>query len=205
MIFFLEIIGTIAFAISGAVVGIQKKMDVFGVTILAMATAVGGGIIRDVILSVTPPAAFRAPVYALSAFGVGIAVFIIEAAHLFENKPKSYDTVLLWMDSIGLGIFTVSGMQAASSAVEGANAFLLVSVGVITGVGGGILRDVLAKSIPFIFVKHFYATASIIGAVVCVVLWRFWDEVPSMFVSAGLIVALRIIAARYRWKLPRIK
>ena len=180
-------------------------MDVFGVTILAMATAVGGGIIRDVILGVTPPTAFRAPVYALTAFGVGVAVFTLEALRLFRRMPKSYETVLLWMDSIGLGIFTVSGMQVAYSADIKANAFLIVSVGVITGVGGGILRDVLAKDIPFIFVKHFYATASLIGAVVCVVLWRFLGEVPAMFIGAVVIVILRIIAAHYRWKLPRIR
>ncbi len=205
MIFFLEIIGTIAFAISGAVVGIEKKMDVFGVSILATATAVGGGIIRDLILGVTPPAAFRAPVYALSAFAIGIAVFVVEANKLFRNRPKSYDTVLLWMDSIGLGIFTVSGIEAAYASGAGVNAFLLVSVGVITGVGGGILRDIMARNIPFIFVKHFYASASLIGAIVCVLLRRFLGDAPCMFIGAGLILVLRIMAARFRWKLPRIR
>ena len=193
-----------AFAISGAAVGVRKKMDVLGVMILAMTTAVGGGIIRDVILNVTPPAAFRTPVYALSALAVGLVVFILEARRLFREKPRIYERVLLWMDALGLGLFTVSGMRAAYAALPDANAFLAVFVGVVTGVGGGVLRDVMSGSVPYIFVKDFYATASLAGAVVCALAWDRLGALPSMVAGACLIVLLRLLAVRFRWRLPRI-
>jgi uncharacterized membrane protein YeiH len=204
MVLILELIGTVAFAISGAAVGVRKKMDVLGVMILAMTTAVGGGIIRDVILNVTPPAAFRTPVYALSALAVGLVVFILEARRLFREKPRIYERVLLWMDALGLGLFTVSGMRAAYAALPDANAFLAVFVGVVTGVGGGVLRDVMSGSVPFIFVKDFYATASLAGAVVCALAWDRLGALPSMVAGACLIVLLRLLAVRFRWRLPRI-
>lgn len=205
MILFLEIIGTIAFAISGASVGIRKKMDLFGVAILAMTTAVGGGILRDIILNITPPAAFRQPVFALSAIAVGIAVFFVEAKKLFVRKPRLYETTLLWMDSLGLGIFTVSGIQVALAGVTEGNAFLAVFVGVVTGVGGGVLRDIMSGNTPYIFVKHFYASAALVGAILCVALWRPLGSLPSMLTGAGIIVVLRILAAHFHWSLPRIQ
>jgi len=204
MVLILELVGTVAFAISGAAVGVRKKMDVLGVMILAMTTAVGGGIIRDVILNVTPPAAFRTPVYALSALAVGLVVFILEARRLFREKPRIYERVLLWMDALGLGLFTVSGMRAAYAALPDANAFLAVFVGVVTGVGGGVLRDVMSGSVPYIFVKDFYATASLAGAVVCALAWDRLGALPSMVAGACLIVLLRLLAVRFRWRLPRI-
>ena len=173
MVFFLELIGTVAFAISGAVVGIQKKMDIFGVAILAMTTAVGGGIIRDVILNITPPAAFRNPVFTLSSIGIGIIVFVIYRHHFEMQKHAVYDVLLRIMDAIGLSLFTVIGVETAYIHVADANAYLAIFVGMLTGVGGGILRDVLAGNTPYVFVKHFYACASLIGAVVCAVCWSW--------------------------------
>ena len=210
MVVLLEIIGTIAFAISGAVVGVQKKMDVFGVAILAMTTAVGGGIIRDLILDVTPPIAFQKPVYAFSAIAVGLLVFFIEYKKLFRHKPRFYEEILMWMDSIGLGIFTVSGIQTAymtKAPVDESlwtKLFLSVFVGVVTGVGGGVMRDIMAGEAPFIFVKHFYATAALIGAVVCAVSWGMIGSVLAMLLGTGTIIVLRVLAAHRNWNLPRI-
>lgn len=144
MFFVLEMIGTIAFAISGAFVGIQKKMDLFGVTILAMTTAVGGGIVRDIILDVTPPAAFRNPVFAFSAIATGIIVFWFAKHPVKVHKPEIYESILRITDAIGLGIFTVIGIEAAFIYGRGTNVFLAVFVGVATGVGGGLLRDIMA-------------------------------------------------------------
>lgn len=107
------------------------------------------------------------------------------------------------MDSIGLGLFTVVGVQVAKTSVAGDNLFLVTFVGVLTGVGGGILRDVFAGNRPYIFVKHFYACASIIGAWVCALLWSVIGDLPSMAVGAILIVILRLLAAYYRWSLPK--
>ena len=205
MVFFLELIGTVAFAISGAVVGIQKKMDIFGVAILAMTTAVGGGIIRDVILNITPPAAFRNPVFTLSSIGIGIIVFVIYRHHFEMQKHAVYDVLLRIMDAIGLSLFTVIGVETAYIHVADANAYLAIFVGVLTGVGGGILRDVLAGNTPYVFVKHFYACASLIGAVVCAVCWSWLGSLPSMLFGAGMIMVLRNMAVHYRWSLPKIE
>lgn len=199
----LEIIGTVAFAISGAIVGIQKKMDIFGVSILGLTAAVGGGILRDLILNITPPAAFVNPVFAITAVIVSIIVFIRPIYSSLEKKGSVYDILLLIMDSIGLGLFTVVGVQVAKTSVAGDNLFLVTFVGVLTGVGGGILRDVFAGNRPYIFVKHFYACASIIGAWVCALLWSVIRDLPSMAVGAILIVILRLLAAYYRWSLPK--
>ena len=205
MVFFLELIGTVAFAISGAVVGIQKKMDIFGVAILAMTTAVGGGIIRDVILNITPPAAFRNPVFTLSSIVIGIIMFVIYRHHFEMQKHAVYDVLLRIMDAIGLSLFTVIGVETAYIHVADADAYLAIFVGVLTGVGGGILRDVLAGNTPYVFVKHFYACASLIGAVVCAVCWSWLGSLPSMLIGAGLIMVLRNMAVHYRWSLPKIE
>ena len=195
MIFALEIIGTIAFAISGAMVGIEKKMDIFGVLVLGMTTAVGGGIIRDLLIGVVPPMAFQEPVYALTAIAVSIIVFL----PFVRNRINKISKMILLMDSIGLGIFTVIGIRAAASFN---NAFLSIFLALVTGVGGGVLRDVFAQDRPMIFVKHFYASAAIIGAVVSLLLWNINVE-TSMIVGAATVIVLRILAAKFRWHLPK--
>ncbi len=195
MIFALEIIGTIAFAISGAMVGIEKKMDIFGVLVLGMTTAVGGGIIRDLLIGVVPPMAFQEPVYALTAIAVSIIVFL----PFVRNRINKISKMILLMDSIGLGIFTVIGIKAAASFN---NAFLSIFLALVTGVGGGVLRDVFAQDRPMIFVKHFYASAAIIGAVVSLLLWNINVE-TSMIVGAATVIVLRILAAKFRWHLPK--
>ncbi len=204
ILFALEIIGTIAFAISGAVVGIQKKMDIFGVCILGLTASVGGGILRDLILNITPPAAFRNAVFAVTAILVSILFFIPAVRNAFEHR-KVYEALILIMDSIGLGLFTVVGVQVATAAMPERNLFLITFVGVLTGVGGGILRDVFAGNTPYIFIKHFYACASIIGAWTCALLWPLAGSVPAMIAGAALTVILRLLAARFRWSLPKAK
>jgi uncharacterized membrane protein YeiH len=205
LFFLLEIVGTIAFAISGAIVGIQKKMDIFGVAILGLTTAVGGGILRDLILNITPPAAFVDPVFAVTAILVSILFFIPSVRATLEYRKKLYDLLILVMDSVGLGLFTVVGVRAAMNAGFDSNLFLATFVGVLTGVGGGILRDIFAGDMPYIFIKHFYACASIIGAWTCALTWRSLHEIPSMILGAALIVILRLLAAHYRWSLPKAK
>jgi len=203
MFFVLEMIGTVAFAVAGALVGIDKKMDVFGVAILGMTTAVGGGVIRDLILNVAPPAAFREPVFALTAIGVSLAAFLPAVRRLAHRQPRLYDLTMLTMDSLGLGSFTVVGVQAAYAAVPEANVFLSSFVGVVTGVGGGILRDVLAGNTPYVFIRHFYACASLLGALCCALLWPRLGSGPAMVLGLVLTLLLRLLAAHFRWSLPR--
>lgn len=197
MYLILELLGTAAFAISGAMVGVEKKMDILGIVILGMATAVGGGIIRDVIIGVVPPTAFQNPVYALMAIMVSLIVFI-PAIRTRINIDSPFINIV---DAIGLGVFTVTGVNVG---MEFNNLFLVVFLGVVTGVGGGVLRDMFAARTPVIFVEHFYAVASIVGAVVCALIYPY-SHSASTILTIALIIILRILAARYRWHLPRVK
>ncbi len=199
-----EIAGTVAFAVSGALLGLEKRMDILGISILGLTTAVGGGVIRDIILGITPPMTFRNPLYAAIAIGVSVLVFVIvRKRSLF--KGRFYEITMLIMDSTGLGVFTVIGINTAFVRDDSYGIFLLVFVGVMTGVGGGILRDVMAGDRPYIFVKHFYASASIIGAVVCVAVWDVLGSITSMFVGTAVVIVLRLCAARFRWSLPKVQ
>ena len=205
ILFVLELIGTVSFAISGAIVGIQKKMDVFGVSILGLTTALGGGVLRDLILNITPPAAFQKPAFAVTAVLISIVLFVPAVHRAFEHRNKIYDALFLFMDAVGLGLFTVVGVRVAQAAIAERNLFLVTFVGVLTGVGGGLMRDVFAGNTPYIFTKHFYACASIIGAWACALLWDRLGELPSMILGAVLVVILRLLAAHYRWSLPKAR
>lgn len=158
--FFMEMAGTVAFAASGAMVGVERNMDIFGVSVLGVVTAVGGGMIRDIVLGIIPPNVFTNPVYALVATITSCVVFLVFywKRQLLEGHMRlTYDRVMLVMDSIGLGIFTVVGVNTGIRSGYMDNVFLLVFLGTITGVGGGLMRDMMAGVPPYIFVKHIYA------------------------------------------------
>lgn len=199
----MEITGTMAFAVSGAVVGLRKGMDILGVAILGLTTATGGGIIRDLILGATPPAAFLDPVYAILALLTSLIAFWPLMQRLTAKLPKTYNAFLLITDSVGLGIFTVIGVKAAYTAVENPGILLLIFVGAVTGVGGGILRDVLAGEMPSVFVKNFYATASIVGALLCCLLWEKCGSINAMLAGIIIVMLQRILAALLHWELPK--
>lgn len=203
-ILILEIIGTIAFAISGAMTAMKKEMDIFGVCVLGVITACGGGVIRDVILGITPPNTFRDPVYGITATVTSIIIFLPFVRRALFRHKKMYDKVLMYMDTAGLGIFTVMGVRTALITGEEYKIFLLIFVGVITGVGGGIMRDVLAGDRPYVFVKHVYACASIVGAVVCSVLWDISDS-WAMALGMAAVILIRLIAVKYDINLPKAK
>ena len=198
-----ELAGTVAFAASGAMTGIKKNMDIFGVCILALTTAVGGGVIRDLILGNTPPATFQNPIYATVALTTALVLFFSKVRRILMHNTVSFDKAMFWMDTAGLGIFTVVGIRTAYAHVPQATVFLLVFVGVITGVGGGLLRDMMAGDTPYIFVKHVYASASLAGALVCGLLWHYAGEMGSMLAGGGLVILIRVLSAHYRWNLPR--
>lgn len=207
-IFILEIIGTIAFASSGAMIAIEKKMDIFGVNILGATTAVGGGMMRDIILGVTPPTAFAKPVYVLFAVLTSTLLFAIMYTNpnIMKSSLKSmwYDTIMLLCDTFGLGIFTVVGIQAAAGAVPNDNTFFFVFVGVLTGVGGGVLRDILAGETPYILMREIYASASIAGGIVCVVCRSSMGEAAGAVMGLLVTVVIRLLAYYFHWNLLRI-
>lgn len=200
--------GTVAFAASGAMVGVERNMDIFGVSVLGVVTAVGGGMIRDIVLGIIPPNVFTNPVYALVATITSCVVFLVFywKRQLLEGHMRlTYDRVMLVMDSIGLGIFTVVGVNTGIRSGYMDNVFLLVFLGTITGVGGGLMRDMMAGVPPYIFVKHIYACASIVGAIVCVYTYRWFGVVFSLIFGSAAVILMRYLAAHYRWNLPKLK
>jgi len=199
----LELIGTVAFAASGASIAIEKKMDVFGVCVLALTTAVGGGIIRDLLLGITPPNTFLNPVYALTAITVAVIVFLRPVRRYLMGSHSLYTRTMLVMDSLGLGIFTAVGVSIALSRQPDAGGFIAVFVGVLTGVGGGVMRDMMAGDMPYIFVKHIYACASLVGAVFCVVMWPTLGQAVSMLLTTVIVLVIRLMASTFKWNLPR--
>ena len=203
----LELIGTVAFAISGALTGLKKETDLLGVILLGIITATGGGIFRDILLGVFPPAAFRNPLYVLTATITSLAVFVIAAVQMKHGRLaniSSSKSLLLLMDSVGLGVFTIMGVQTAWT-MFGNNGFLCVFSGVITGVGGGLLRDMIVSVLPDIFAKHIYAVAAIIGAEAELIFLRV--NLPKAGAIAGIltVAAIRLLAAHYEWDLPKLK
>ncbi|SCW52738.1 Uncharacterized membrane protein YeiH [Ruminococcaceae bacterium YRB3002] len=205
-----DIIGTVAFAVSGAMAGIRKKMDIFGVNMLALLTATGGGIIRDVITGSTPPAAFVDPYFVIiAAVAANITFIFVYWKHksnraVPEKARAIYDKVFFWFDTLGLAAFTADGVHAGLAGPHAANAFLVIFLGVVTGVGGGVLRDVLSLEMPVIFVKHIYACASIVGAAAVYLIYNVSGSVEAAILAGFFFVCvIRFAAAHYGWNLPK--
>lgn len=205
LFFVVEIIGTIAFASSGAMVAIRQQLDLLGVVVLGVTTAVGGGMLRDILLSNVPPNLFLNPVYVSTAFITVILLFCIVRMNqrILESRYiASYEKVMNIFDAIGLAAFTVTGIDTAMIAGYGDYRFLSVFLGVLTGVGGGVLRDIMAGQTPYILRKHVYACASLAGALCYVFLDDFIGNNAALITGACLIVLIRILATRYCWNLP---
>lgn len=208
LIHVLELIGTIAFASSGAFMAIKKNMDLFGVNIMALITAVGGGALRDIIIGNLPPMMFRNSIYSIVALLTANIIFLV--LYLFRNRKVNekftvlYDDVMLYSDAAGLAVFTITGINTGIKEGFSDNGFLLIVMGVITGVGGGIIRDIMANEKPYVLVKHFYACASVSGALVFVLLYKKTEFSVAVSLSFIVTMLLRILAIKYRWNLPRI-
>ncbi len=196
MIYLLDMFGVAVFAVSGALTAGRRGMDLFGVTVVAVVTAVGGGTLRDVLLD-RPVFWISDPTYLLAILSAAAAILVYTR---FFRPP---DGSLLVADAFGLSLFTVTGAQTAE--LLGVPAPIVVVMGVMTGAAGGAMRDVLCAEVPLVLRKEIYATASIAGAVLFVVLTRL--EVPATFavpVSMALIFALRLAAIRYDLHAPSV-
>ena len=203
----IENVGLIAFAISGAVVAAKKDMDLFGINLMALVTATGGGLIRDIIIDRIPPVMFVNPSLTIITLITANIAFVV--MYLKKPMPKGitpvYDKLLFWLDTLGLAAFTVDGAFAGIYSDYSDNLFLVAFLGVITGIGGGLIRDVLADKIPYVLVKHVYAIACIAGAAVTVVLWKFTgSELISSLFGFSTIVLLRFLAMHFEWNLPTV-
>ena len=204
MTFLLEMIGTVAFAFAGALVAIDNDLDLFGINLMAVMTACGGGMTRDLLLGNTPPMMFRNPVYVLSAVATAFLTFIIY--HKFVQsrfKDKILDIVNV-LDAIGLAIFTTVAMDLAIQ-LGHESGFLICAVGVITAVGGGLLRDMMCNVKPAVLTKDIYATASMVGAVAYFFMLKTAiPAVVSNFIALVLIFGMRMWAIVHNVNLPTI-
>lgn len=192
--FVIELLGTIAFTISGVFSAMQKRLDMFGVLVIAFVTAIGGGTIRDVLIGYTPVSWMR-------DFNGPLVILITGiAAMLFKKYIKTFKTTLFLFDALGLGLFTIIGVQKGISV--GLNPGVCIALGTITGCFGGVLRDILLNNIPLIFRKEIYATACIIGGSIYFLLTSYVDMNIARLAAITAICSIRIVSVKYNLKLP---
>ena len=204
----MEWIGTIAFAVSGALVAVSCSLDLFGVLFIGCITAVGGGIMRDILIHNLPPKIFSNPLILAVAALSALAVFVIAYTHRrsFSQIKLRIDGINNVFDAVGLAAFSVTGVEVACASPYAGNILLAVTLGVMTGVGGGVLRDVLVNEKPYILTKHIYAVASIMGSTLYYLLSVYADRQVLGAISASVLtVAIRLLAAKYHWNLPKVK
>lgn len=203
----IEILGTVAFAISGSLAAVGAGLDIFGVVFTGCVTAFGGGILRDIITGNVPPRIFSDfPLFAFALI-TSVSVFVISymKRKTFGSMREKIERINNFFDALGLAAFSVMGCTASLSAFPG-NGFLAVSMGMLTGIGGGIIRDLLLDSTPYVFKKHVYALASIAGSALYFLLTVYYiPEIYATVISFTLVVALRLLATKFRWELPKIK
>ncbi len=196
LLYFLDLIGTAAFAASGAWAGVRHNMDLFGVLVLGLVTAIGGGTLRDLLLGDLPPFCLQNEIYLWLPLAISLLVFL---AHRFFPKIEN---PLLYFDAIGLGTFVVIGTgKALSFSIGPVGAVLL---GAMTGTAGGVIRDVLSNEIPLIMRREIYASACIFGGTLMVLLHAL--AVPNQLnflLTAISVITLRLLAIRYNWSLPK--
>ncbi|MBY0543279.1 MAG: trimeric intracellular cation channel family protein [Sphingobacteriaceae bacterium] len=192
----IEILGTVAFAISGSFAAMQRRLDPFGVLIIAFVTSIGGGTVRDLLLGDTPVAWMRDVNYCLLILVTSLLTIF------FKTQIKKFKVTLFLFDSLGLGLFTIVGVQ--KGIVFGLEPGICVALGTITGCFGGVIRDTLLNTIPLIFRKEIYATACILGGVLyfCLLNFNLKADLAKIIVIA-FIFTLRIVVVRYKLALPK--
>ena len=188
-----------AFAVTGAFKAIEHKADIVGIIILATITGVAGGTIRDIILGKTLPNSLIDPAYVIITVISAIVLFFL------YSKMRKHWNIFLKFDAIGLGVFTVIGATFAYNLV-GMNFLVIVLAGMLTAIGGGILRDIFVNQTPIVFVKELYASASFIGAVLFYFTLLVTNEIyAAMIIGLVITTTLRLVAMKYNWNLPRVK
>lgn len=201
-----EYIGVISFAISGTVIAINKKTDAVGAVIFALLTSFGGGMIRDLVLGITPRILTERSYHYLAIVCVLVSISCFALAFVPKTAKfltkHSHDFAIDFTDAIGLSVFCVFGVDVAIEISGGANAVLLIFCGCITGVGGGMLRDICSAEIPFIFRKHIYLIPTLIGASFYALTYKHIAHLASMVIAIAIIISLRVLAVVFKWNLP---
>lgn len=201
----LEVAGTISFAVAGAMAALEKRVDLFGVIFLGATTALAGGIIRDILVGKIPPSAFSNYRYMAIAAATALVVFLIAriSREYYQHHVEVVNAVNNVFDAAGLGAFTITGAKVAMSMGYTENGFFVVFLAMVTGIGGGVLRDLMIGEIPFVLRKRIYAVASILGGVVYYQLvWRI-DDMAAAFIGIGTVFGLRMLATIFKWNLPK--
>lgn len=193
----LDMFGTMAFAVTGAFKAIEHKADIVGIIILATITGVAGGTIRDIVLGHFPPRSISDPTYVIITTVTGVVIFFL------YPKMQRHWNLFLKFDAIGLGVFTAIGATLAYQ-LFGMNFLAIVMAGMVTAVGGGILRDMFVNEIPLVFVKELYASASFLGVVVFYILLALTSTIElATICSIVVTTVLRLVAMKYNWNLPK--
>ena len=193
-----ELIGTVAFAITGALVAIDKDLDYYGIIALAIITAIGGGILRDVLIGLELPVSLENPIYAIISILSAIAVIAL------HKKIERYHSFIQFFDAIGLAEFTAIGAEVAIN--NGLHQpFVIITLAVLTGTGGGMMRDVFAHEIPFVFHKEVYAVACIIGSVFFVILYGSFGNSIALYVCFGVTLLIRLYCMRKGIQLIKVR
>lgn len=194
----LDIIGTVAFAVSGALTAMEKRMDVFGISIVAICTALGGGTLRDMLIGNTPVA------WLLNLQNFYVALATIVLTIIFRIQLNKLRRSLLLFDTIGMGIFTLIGIQSGISI--GLHPLVCMLLGTITASFGGVIRDILCNEIPLIFDREIYATACLVGGAFYFLLAQYQFSVDILsFATIAVIIAVRLMAVYFHWSLPRVR
>lgn len=197
MYYLLDIFGTIAFAVSGVLIAMNKKMDPFGILIIAFVTAVGGGTLRDILIGVTPVSWMKDMNYTY------VILFSTVLAVLIKQKIYYLRTSLFLFDTIGIGLYTVVGVEKGISAEL--HPIICVALGTISACFGGVIRDILCNEIPIIFRKEIYATACILGGFSYFALKNLPVDDNIIFLASGIIViVIRLIAVKFKIALPSL-
>lgn len=188
-----DFIGTFVFAISGATAAIEKKFDVFGVLILGLVTAIGGGTLRDLLIGSTPVAWLKNEIF------VYLVVLAVPVAYLFETQIKQLRKSFFLFDTIGIGLFTILGLEKTLNI--GLPPVTAVMMGVFSAVFGGIIRDVLSNEVPLIFRGEIYASACLAGALTYLVIKGWGNEQLAMVISILVVIVIRILSIKFNWSL----
>lgn len=197
MFYTIDILGTIAFAISGVLIAMNKKMDLFGILIIAFVTAVGGGTLRDILIGLTPVSWMKDMTFTYVILGSTAFAVIL------RNKINYLRTSLFLFDTIGIGLYTIIGIEKGLAA--GLHPIICIALGTISACFGGVIRDILCNEIPVVFRKEIYATACILGGVTYFLIRKLPIESDFVFMFAGAIVILiRLLAVKFKIALPNI-
>ena len=197
MFYTIDILGTIAFAISGVLVAMNKKMDLFGILIIAFVTAVGGGTLRDVIIGHTPVGWMKDMTF--SYVILGSVLFAV----IFRNKINYLRTSLFLFDTIGIGLYTVVGIEKGLTAEL--HPIICIALGTMSACFGGIIRDMLCNEVPVIFRREIYATACILGGLAYFLLIKLPIDSNVVFAVAGsIVIIVRLLAVKFKIALPSI-